>query len=311
MSRTTGKHNLPTNGALLALAAKFSSDTSMAAHLGVPRRTLGGHIDRQGAREAINAMRGHAAVDASLGSEVPVIRRDYSHLDRLYVYPLGDVHKGAAEHRADRWRQWLKYLEDRPNTSMIGTGDFLNTALKDSKSEAYDETMRVGQAKREVMKELSTLAEQKRLDVLMPGNHEDRVYRATGDCPIQDIADMLSVPYTQSACLLVYTVGEIEYEIYVRHGTGNGQSLAQLAKSGSVIRADVYVTGHTHKQAVTIEDIFVRKGNAVGRHKRYFVSSGSFLGYETYAAARGYPPSHLGGPRIRLDGKRWDTHVSL
>jgi predicted phosphodiesterase len=305
------RRNLPTNGELLTLAAKYPSDSAMARALGVPRRTLGQHIDRQGARESINALRGHSPVEVT--SEVPVIRRDYSHLDRLFVYPLGDIHKGAAEHRADRWRQWLNYLEERPNTSMIGTGDFLNSALKDSKSEAYDEKMRVGQAKREVIRELKFLADEGRLDVLMPGNHEDRIYRAVGDCPIQDIADMLSVPYTQAACLLVYKVGDIEYEVYVRHGTGNGQSLAQLAKSGSVIRADVYVTGHTHKQAVTIEDIFVRdtRVDRIGRHKRYFVSSGSFLGYETYAAARGYPPSHLGGPRIRLDGRVWDTHVSI
>jgi hypothetical protein len=97
----------------------------------------------------------------------------------------------------------------------------------------------------------------------------------------------------------------------MRHGTGNGQSLAQLSKSGSVIRADIYVTGHTHRQAVTADDFFVRSGGRVKREKRYFVSSGSFLGYERYAAERGYPPSRLGAPRIFLDGSRWDVHVSI
>lgn len=303
--------SLPTNGELLALAAKYPNDSVMSRELGIPRRTIGQHIDRQGARDAINALRGHEPVQVT--SEVPIIRRDYSHLDRLYVYPLGDVHKGSPSHDVRRWRQWLRHLEDNPDTSLLFTGDGLNSALKDSKSEAYDEVMRVGDAKRELRKELGPLAGEGRIDIMVPGNHEDRIYRATGDCPIRDITDSLNVPYAEAACLLVYTVGNIEYEIYLRHGTGNGQSLAQLAKSGSVIRADVYVTGHTHKQAVTIEDIFEReqKRDVIGRHKRYFVSSGSFLGYEKYAAARGYPPSHLGGPRIRLDGRRWDTHVSL
>jgi hypothetical protein len=122
---------------------------------------------------------------------------------------------------------------------------------------------------------------------------------------------MLDVNYIESAALIVYKVGVMEYEVYMRHGTGNGQSLAQLAKSGQVIRADVYVTGHTHRQAVTADDFFVRHNGKIRREKRYFVSSGSFLGYERYAAERGYPPSRIGAPRIFLDGRRFDVHISV
>ncbi len=78
-----------------------------------------------------------------------------------------------------------------------------------------------------------------------------------------------------------------------------------------MIRADVYVTGHTHQQAATAADFYVRHGSQLDRDKRYFVSSGSFVGYEKYAAQRGYPPSRLGAPRIFLDGRRKDIHVSL
>lgn len=301
--------DLPRNGELLALARKHSTDQALADHLGVPRTTLRDHINRLSMREQVHAVRDARPVPAP--SEVPVIRRDYSHLERLFIYPLGDVHKGAASHDVARWRQWLAHLEGRPDTSLMFTGDGLNAGIVGSKSEVYDERMTVGDAKRELRRELEPLAAEGRVDIMVPGNHEDRIYRSVGDCPIRDIADSIGVPFAEAAALIVYTVGSIEYEVYLRHGTGSGQSLAQLAKSGSVIRADVYVTGHTHKQAATIEDIFVRQGDAISRHKRYFVSSGSFLGYEKYAAARGYPPSHLGGPRIRLDGRRWDTHVSL
>jgi predicted phosphodiesterase len=171
--------------------------------------------------------------------------------------------------------------------------------------------MTVGDAKRHLRAELEPLAKTGRVDGMCPGNHEDRIYRAIGDCPIKDIAESLNVPYFRAAALFVYTVGDIEYEVYLRHGTGNGQSLASLAKSGAVIKADIYVTGHTHRQAVTADDYFVRDGDKLVRTKRFYVSSGSFLGYENYAAARGYAPSRVGAPRIHLDGRRHDVHVSM
>lgn len=300
---------LPRNGKLLSLAEKHQTDQALADHLDVPRTTLRDHIYRIGMREAVNAVREfreHARPD-----EIPIIRRDYSHEDKHYVYPLGDIHKGASTHDRAMWRQWLSYLRERGIASLLGTGDFLNTAIIGSKSDVYDERMTVGEAKRELREELRALAEAGRIDALAPGNHEDRITRATGDCPIMDICDSLAVPYISAAALLVYTVGNVEYEVYIRHGSGSGQSLATLAKSGGVIRADIYVTGHTHRQAVTADDYFVRHGGHVRRDKRYFVSSGSFLGYEKYAAQRGYPPSRLGAPRIFLDGRRWDVHISI
>lgn len=301
--------DLPVNGQLLALAKKFPTDQSLANHLGVPRTTLRDHIYRVDMREQVNAVRDMDEIVRP--AEIPIIRRDYSGQDRHYIYPLGDVHKGAETHDRALWRQWLTYIENREDASLLGTGDFLNTAIIGSKSDVYDETMTVGQAKRELRDELRPLADRGAIDVMLPGNHEDRITRAIGDCPIQDVCDELDVPYVRAAALLVYTVGDQEFDVFVRHGTGNGQSLATLAKSGSVIRADIYITGHTHRQAVSVDDFFVRKGKHVRREKRYFVSSGSFLGYEKYAAVRGYPPSRLGAPRIFLDGRRRDIHVSL
>lgn len=244
-------------------------------------------------------------------TEIPVIYRDYSHEDRHFVYPLGDVHLGARTHNSSVWTDWLDYLYGRPETSLLGTGDFLNSGIVGSKSEVYDETSTVGQAKRTLRRQLKALASEGRVDGLAPGNHEDRIYRAVGDCPILDVCDSLEVPYVEAAALFVYRVGDVEYTLYLRHGTGNGQSLVTLSKGSLVIDADIYVTGHTHRQALTADDYFKREGDRVVRAKRYYISSGSFLGYEKYAAQRGYPPSTIGAPRIRLDGTRHDVSVSL
>ncbi len=246
-----------------------------------------------------------------LPPEIPVIVRDYSGQESHRVYPLGDVHLASTMHNAEMWAQWLGYLTDNPDRSLLGTGDFLNSALKDSKSESYDELLTVGASKRLLRKQLEPLAKAGRVDALMPGNHEDRIYRAVGDCPILDICDSLDIPYVPASALIVYKVGDQTYDFFVRHGTGNGQSLVTLAKGGAVIHADVYVTGHVHRRAVTVDDFFVRDGNRVDRVQRYFVSSGSFLSYERYAAQRGYSPGTIGAPRIFLDGRQKDIKVSL
>lgn len=300
---------LPRNGTLLGLARQHPTDQGLADYLKVPRTTLRDHINRLGMREAVNAVRERPEV--ARPNEIPIIRRDYSEQDRHYIYPLGDLHIGAKMHNAAMWQEWLDYLGVRANASLLGTGDFLNTAIIGSKSDVYDEQMTVGEAKRLLRTQLKPLADEHRIDGLAPGNHEDRITRATGDCPILDVCDSLGVPYVESAALFVYVVGDIEYEVYLRHGTGMGQSLAALARSGQVIRADIYVTGHVHKQAATADDFFVRRGDSVVREKRHFVSSGSFLGYEKYAAVRGYSPGRLGAPRVFLDGRRHDVHISL
>lgn len=303
--------DLPRNGALLALARNYPTDQALADALGVPRTTLRDHIYRLGMREAVNAARG--LPETSTPIELPLIARNYSQEEKHYVYPLGDVHIGARSHHGEAWQQWLAYLLERPNASLLGTGDFLNTAILGSKSDVYDERLTVGEAKRLLVEQLRPLADAGRIDALMPGNHEDRITRAIGDCPIRDVADTLGVPYIEAAALFLFRVGEIVYRVFLRHGTGNGQSMAALTKGRTVIPADIYVTGHTHRQQVLAEDIFdvEADGERVGRRKWYAVSSGSFLGYERYAAQRGYSPGRLGAPRIYLDGRRHDPHVSI
>lgn len=279
---------------------------SAASKLGVNESTLRRKYNKRGAGVP-------DALESSVDDpeEIPVIFRDYSSQDHHYVYPLGDLHKGSAKHQGRRWQEWLDFLVASPDRSLLNTGDNFNSAIIGSKSDVYDEVMRVGDAKRQLREELRPLADEGRIDVMMPGNHEDRITRAVGDCPVLDIAEFLDVPYVRASVLLVYRVGDMEYEIYVRHGTGNGQSLATLQKSAMTISADVFVTGHTHRQAVTADDYFARERKRCVRRHRYFVSSGSFIGLENYAAQRGYAPTRIGAPRIFLDGRRRDVHVSL
>lgn len=309
----------------LLRSGKALNPSAAARATGAPRTTVrdNWHDEQQRGAAASAARRDPVQTPAMElePNEIPVIVRDYSDLEKLHVFPLGDVHIGARAFQADKWGEWCRYVADTPGASMLGTGDFLNCAIRDSVSDVHAERMTIREGKRKLREYLRPLVAAGKLDLLLPGNHEDRVTKATGICPIEDVAEWLSeaegipVPYAPTNALVVYRVGNVEYEIAARHGTGSsGRAGAQanaMEREALTIMADGYVRGHTHRQQVLRGAVFQRRGKHVVRRRQVFVTSGSFLSYEEYAAKTGLPPADIGCPRLRLDGSRKDLHASI
>jgi predicted phosphodiesterase len=251
-------------------------------------------LSQSGLSRALTRLDGpdHLSSDATPDyTEIPVIVRDYSDQDHHYVYPLGDVHIGAPAYDETRWQEWLDYLSDKDDRSMLGTGDFLNSAIKTAVSDIYEERSPVGEAKRLLRTQLKPL--RGRIDLLMPGNHEARIWKAVGDCPIRDVADFLDAPYAQHAAMVVYRVGKVEYRFYIRHGTGGGgvgARAARLEKQAQTCDADLFVSGHTHSSLSSPRDVFVyNPATGVGRAEEAHVRLVRvFLRYEGYAAASSF-----------------------
>lgn len=307
---------LDAHSAEIAEALANNSQASVAKAYGVARSTLQNWIEKRLTAPPAEWASDGLNEDPDINTEIPVFFRDYSDQEVHYVYPLGDVHKGAPGHNEARWHEWLGYLEGTPEASLLGTGDFLNCALKDSKSETYDESLTVLHAREALTDELAPLASAGRIDLLMPGNHEDRVYRASGDCPVHAIAGRLGVDYSRHASVVVYKVGNMVYTCYITHGKGGGQVGARanrLQKLSNVIDCDFYVSAHTHSELVFPQDKFVVNLplGIVQRKRQMFISSGSFINYEEYASKAGYAPQKLGAPRVRLDGTKHDIHSSI
>lgn len=289
-----------------------------AEQAGVPRTTLGDHWrDEKAGRQRNPAPHSLPEIpDEPVGGEIPVFVRDYSHLESLHTYPIGDLHIGSPNFAEAALRQWVEYLVETDGVSMLGTGDQLNCALSSSVSDEYGEKLTVGQARRKYVDLVSPVAEAGKLDGLIDGNHEMRVYRATGDSPNAQISEILGVPYSMAAAVFRYLVGGETYDVYLRHGTGGGSTMGaavnRLEKQERIIDADIYISGHTHTQVAFPKNIFVPNGaGGFERKKRLFVCSGSFLSYEDYAAAAGFAPAHIGAPRVFMDGTRRDFHASV
>lgn len=273
------------------------------------RRRLPANVRAHAPRNGAEAAKGTRQASRF---EIPVIHRDYSNYDKLKVYPMGDFHLGSPYHDADKLDEWLAWMRDTPNATMLNTGDNFNAAILGSKSDVYAEVGTVDDAMEVFEEKLTPLAEAGRIDVLTGGNHEARIYRATGIDPMRSIARHLGVPHYEGAAVIVYHVGDVEYIFWVRHGTGNAPaSTNAVTRAGYVALADFYITGHTHRQQVVLDDFFIMEDGVMSKRPRRYVTSGSFVNYERYAAERGYAPSHTGAPRIHLDGRRKDAHVSI
>lgn len=246
---------------------------------------------------------------------IPVVHRDYTSLDSLHVYPLGDIHLGSPNCAEAVLDEWLKYIVDTDRVSLLNTGDNLNSAITTSVSDTYAEEYTVQVGRQKLTEKFRPVAEADKLDAIVDGNHEWRILRAVGDSPNSAVADALGVAYSPAALYVVYHVGDQEYGVYLRHGNGGGATMGaavnRLEKQERIVDADVYVSGHTHTQVAFPKETFIRDGERMVRRKRMFVSSGSFLGYEDYAKIAGYPPAHIGAPRIFLDGRKKDVHASV
>ena len=66
----------------------------------------------------------------------------------IKIYPISDVHLGAAEHMASEWDNFCKKILGEPNSYIILGGDLLNNSLKSSVANIYEETMRPREQKR-------------------------------------------------------------------------------------------------------------------------------------------------------------------
>lgn len=246
---------------------------------------------------------------------IPVYDLDYTGFEHeaLRVYPLGDVHLGSAEHEAAKWQSWLDYIKGQDDTAVILTGDIFNSAIVGSKSDVYRETMTVGDALKVAGAQLAPIAD--KIDLAIPGNHEERVYRAAGLEPVEVLADKLGVPYARKTAVLRYRFPGAEYLVYVIHGTGADGSSSIGGKANAMERrnkavlADVYLSAHTHSQLLARDRIF---DPSTGRwRRRLYASSGSFVGYESYAAERGWAAGDIGAARLRFDARRHDVRGSI
>ena len=77
----------------------------------------------------------------------------------ITIYPIADVHLGAAEHNAEAWADFCKRIEQEENSYIVLVGDLINNATRSSVSNIFEETLRPREQKKVMTTMLAPLRE--------------------------------------------------------------------------------------------------------------------------------------------------------
>lgn len=220
----------------------------------------------------------------------------------LELVALSDLHVGA--HAADLagLKAVIEGVRTTAHRYVVLIGDLTNAALAHSKSNIYEETLHP-QQELDLLKTLLTPIQDKIL-AMVPGNHEERIWRTAGIDVSQILAEKFNIPYSPTAMLLELPVGSQTYSVYLHHGTGGGRTTTRFEgnhRFSQIVDADLYISGHIHSGHVAREGHFHTDGGKVSLHEQVFVTTTSWLGYESYAEKFGYKPSVIRPAYIRFD----------
>lgn len=247
--------------------------------------------------------------------------------NEIEVHVIADVHlsdpncdiRGVQKHVAD--------IAEKDNAYVILAGDLIDNATRSSIGDIYSAQL---SPMEQIQLANKTFAPLKgRILCAVPGNHEERTYRADGIDITWLIANELGAGdrYAPDAALVFVSLGEnsrrksegrqTTYSIYVNHGNGGGRKIGgkinRLADYAQIVDADVYVCGHTHSPAV-FKDCFFRT-NASTRSaepvERLFVNTAAALDYGGYGVRMGYQPASKASPVIYLDGWRKNAGAAM
>ena len=90
-------------------------------------------------------------------NDFEIITRHFRENNDIKIYPISDVHLGAAEHLAAEWDNFCKRILGEPNSYVILGGDLLNNSTRSSVANVFEETMRPREQKRRMAEMLKQL----------------------------------------------------------------------------------------------------------------------------------------------------------
>lgn len=241
-------------------------------------------------------------------------------LEEVELYPLFDWHIGDSMSDAFLIEDTLKRVRETHNAYCILGGDLMDTAISSSIGDTYS-------AHLQPMEQLKLCVElfepiKNKILCILPGNHENRVYKSDGiDTTAMMAAQLgLSAKYSETTALLFIRFGletrraaegrKMVYTVYATHGSGGGRreggKINRLADLAQIVDSDVYLCGHTHLPAVFREGFYrASKTNSNVQYvDRLFVNAAAALNYGGYGDKAGFKPASKQSPVIYLDGKR-------
>lgn len=259
-------------------------------------------------------------------SDFEIITHRFPERPDLHIYPIADIHLGAAEHNERKWKDFCDHVLEDPNAYFVLGGDLLNFGLKNSVSNVYDETMRPREQKRMMTEMLTPI--KSRILCAVSGNHERRGMKDADNDPTYDIMVKLDLEhlYRQNIAFVRVQMGKQDaggdvnptYMLVVTHGAGGGML------SGGVINrnerfgyaidgADCLIVSHSHKPMISqpAKILIDARNNKVSIKPFKVVVSTSWLDYGGYAVQKMLLPSSHAPQIITLRGRKKEIKVEM
>lgn len=256
-------------------------------------------------------------------SDLTLITHHFPERKDIRIYPIADVHLGAAEHMTREWEQFCERIKDEKAYIILG-GDLINNSTRNSVSNIFDEVMRPRDQKRLMVEVLKPIRD--RILCMTTGNHERR-NRDVDDDPSYDIACKLDIEdvYRENIAFLKIQIGNKEldgtrnptYLLTVTHGAGGGMltggAVNRAERFAYVLDGDALILGHTHKPFVTQPSKIKidPHNNKVTLKPFKVISMTSWLQWGGYAAQKMLNPTSFCPQVITLCGTKKEISVSL
>lgn len=220
----------------------------------------------------------------------------------------------------------LERILSTPNAYCILGGDLMDTAIASSVGDTYGANLQPMEQLKLCVKLFQPLADAGKILALLPGNHENRVYRSDGLDMTGIMAAQLGLSdrYSATTALLFIRLGscngkqhfrKVVYSIYVTHGSGGGRKeggkINRLVDYSQIVDADIYVCGHTHMPAVlrTGYHRVCIQNSSVQMVEKVFVNTAAYLDYGGYGDSAGFKPASKSNPVICLNGEKHEVVV--
>lgn len=184
-------------------------------------------------------------------NDLEVITKVYPHEQNvLRVYAIGDVHVGSPEFDEKAIKKKLQSIADDPCAALVLCGDLGDFGLKNSKSNVYLATMQPKEQMEYIYHLLKPVAH--KISACVPGNHEERITREVGICPLYDLCVRWGIEevYRENMAITKYSFGSVrgkkQQNVFfgvTTHGTTRNKHKKFL---GCIDGMDFSVAGHTH-----------------------------------------------------------------
>lgn len=184
-------------------------------------------------------------------NDLEIITKEFPHKQNvLRVYAIGDVHVGSEQFDEDALKKKLKHIREDPCGVLCLCGDLGDYGLKNSKTNVYKETMPPQEQQKYLRKLFEPVKD--KIIAAVPGNHEERITKEVGTCPLYDLCVLWGVPeaYRENLAILKLMFGN-------RHGSRQQQMFIGVVTHGSnrtrnkrfisgFDGIDFAISGHTH-----------------------------------------------------------------